>query len=640
MSVLRGMNIADPRWTDTAAGLLADFLSAGVLSAADIHVSRRLGKLGGEADESVLLAVALTVRAARLGSVCLELASAPLQIVPDEDVVLEFVGAGPRVVASVAQEPTDSLPWPDPAAWTAAIEASPLVEAGPVHHGGRPLQLTRGLLYLDRYWQQEQLVARELAARAERSVAAPPTVDSERLGLALARLFPGSAEGGAGADRQREAAAMAARRWLTVLGGGPGTGKTTTVARILALLADQPGPRPHIALAAPTGKAAARLAEAVQDAVASFPEPDRERLGGLTASTLHRLLGRRPGSLSRFLHHAGNRLAHDVVIVDESSMISLTMMARLLDAVRPDARLVLVGDPEQLASVEAGAVLADIVDAASAGASGADPAQSAIVVLERRWRFDGRIAELAAAIKAGDPDTVMRLLRMPSQDVSFVEADAGQGSAGGGRDPIGGLRDDVVRAARLLIQAARDGDAATALRHLGSHRLLCAHRHGPYGVDRWGPELERWIDSAVGLPRGMGEWYPGKPLLVTANDYEVKLFNGDTGVVISDGKGGVTAAFGRPSDPLCIRPARLGAVQTMQAMTIHRSQGSQFERVSVLLPAEGSPLLTRQLLYTAVTRAERHVRVIATEAAVRAAVTTPITRASGLRNTLGAPART
>jgi exodeoxyribonuclease V alpha subunit len=454
------------------------------------------------------------------------------------------------------------------------------------------------------------------------------------LDAALVRLFPPAEQEENG--KQREAASAAARRWLTVLAGGPGTGKTTTVARVLALLADQPGPAPHIALAAPTGKAAARLTEAVRDAIAQLPPEDQSRLGELSASTLHRLLGFRPGSRSRFRHHAGNRLSHDVVVVDESSMISLTLMARLLDAVRPDARLVLVGDPEQLASVEAGAVLGDIVDAGTdaSGPAGSASIDTGIVVLERSWRFKGQIAELARAIQAGDADAVMAVLHTPAVDVSFVEADPMGAGGGSGAGPLAGLREDVVGAARQLIEASRIGDSSAALTHLSAHRLLCAHRQGPYGADRWGTELERWIDAAMGVHRTGGEWYPGRPLLVTANDYEVQLFNGDTGVIVSDGEGGVTAAFGRPADPVLVRPARLGAVQTMQAMTVHRSQGSQFERVSVLLPAEGSPLLTRQLLYTAVTRAESHVRVIATEAAVRAAVATPIARASGLRSSL------
>ncbi len=615
-----------PRWTDAAEGLLAEFQAAGILTAADVHVALRLGRLAKEPVEAVLLAVALTVRAARLGSVCLDLAAASQQIVPAED--------DDEVVDAVAGIAPEQLPWPQPQAWLTACAASPLIDPGPERTGGRPVQLVDGMLYLDRYWRQEQLVAAELSARALRSREVPPPVDGERLQAALERLFP--ADGDA-QERPRLAALVAAQRWLTVLAGGPGTGKTTTVARVLALLADQPGPLPHIALAAPTGKAAARLAEAVRDALVQLPAEDRERLGELSASTLHRLLGSRPGVKSRFAHHAGNRLAHDIVVVDESSMISLTMMARLLDAVRPEARLILVGDPDQLASVDAGAVLGDVVDAAQLPATSRDEGwarATGIVTLHHRWRFAGRIADLATAIQRGADDAVMDILRTPTTDVSFVEVDAAAGSPGSGTDALAGLREDVLAAARRLVGAARAGDARAALGHLATHRLLCAHRHGPYGVDRWGPELDRWIEAAISPRRGVGEWYPGRPLLVTENDYEVKLFNGDTGVVIDDGAGGVTAAFLRGSDVVCIRPARLGAVQTMQAMTIHRSQGSQFERVSVLLPAEGSPLLTRQLLYTAITRAERHVRVIGSEAAIRTAVVTPITRASGLRGSL------
>jgi exodeoxyribonuclease V alpha subunit len=616
----------DPRKTAETTGLLAQFQDAGVLNAADIHVARRLAHLGRESDERVLLAAALTVRAARLGSVCLDLAAAPTQIVPeaDEDAAVGECGESGEI------EPA-ALQWPEPEQWLAVCEASPLVEWGAGAEGGHPLQLRSGLLYLDRYWQQEQLVAGELTSRAQRSLDDPPWLDEQRFTAALDRLFP--PERGEEVH-QREAAVTAAQRWISVLAGGPGTGKTTTVARILALLADQPGAPPLIALAAPTGKAAARLAEAVRDAVGQLPPADQARLGELSASTVHRLLGFRPGSRSRFSHHAGNRLAHDIVVIDESSMVSLTLMARLLDAVRPDARLVLVGDPEQLASVEAGAVLGDIVDAGRA--AHVDAGITGITVLRRSWRFTGHIAELANAIQAGDADAAMDLLRTPAEDLSFVETDAV--AAGtlpmAGASVLGGLREEVVASARRLIAAAARGDAAAALTHLGAHRLLCAHRRGPYGADRWGQELERWIDAALSIHRTPGEWHPGRPLLVTANDYEVKLFNGDTGVVISDGAGAVTAAFGRPSAPVLVRPARLGAVETMQAMTVHRSQGSQFHRVSVLLPAEGSPLLTRQLLYTAVTRAQQHVRVIGSEAAVRVAVSTPITRASGLRGQL------
>ena len=514
LTAMTAVSRADPfqvRMTDLADGLLADFQSAGVLTAADVHVAIGLRRLSGETDDRVLLALALAVRAARLGSVCVDLAAAPTQIAAED----------PLDAGAPAGSDTPQLPWPEPAAWLAALQSSRLVDPGPERAGGRPLQLSGELLYLDRYWRQEELVAAELVARERRSVERPPQVDETLLQAALERLFASGPEPGE-PDLQRTAAEVVARRWITVLAGGPGTGKTTTVARVLALLTDQPGPRLHIALAAPTGKAATRLEEAVHEAVRHLTPRDQERLQGLSASTLHRLLGSF-GSGSRFRHHAGNRLPHDIVVVDESSMISLTMMARLLDAVRPDARLVLVGDPEQLASVDAGAVLGDIVDAARsaesmAGEPGAGPegslppalASRGIVVLDRSWRFDGLIAQLARAVRAGDVDRTFELLHTPSPDLSFIPADVLSAPSGpGGGGPLTGLRDDVVEAARGLLAAAKSCDAGGALERLGDHRLLCAHRSGPYGVDRWSQELERWIAAALVGYRGAGEWYPG-----------------------------------------------------------------------------------------------------------------------------------
>ena len=309
----------DVRVATGVAGLLHDFNLAGVLSAADVHVAVRLGQLSAEPDERVLLALALAVRGIRAGSVCIDLAQVH-QAAPDLD-------------------------WPDPAEWVPAVLASPLVG------DGRPLRWDLGLLYLDRYWRQEDQVHHDLLAREAQP---PPPVDPNRFSAAVDRLL--------GVDAgQRAAADMVAFRWTTVLVGGPGTGKTTTVARVLAVLLDQPGPVPRLALAAPTGKAAARLQEAVQQEAATFGREDRDRLGTRSASTLHRLLRTVPGTNSRFRYNRTNRLPYDVVVVDETSMISLTLMARLLEALRPDTRLILVGDPNQLASVEAGAVLADLV---------------------------------------------------------------------------------------------------------------------------------------------------------------------------------------------------------------------------------------------------------------------------------------
>jgi exodeoxyribonuclease V alpha subunit len=602
-----------------AVGLLRDFNGAGVLSAADVHVAQTLGRLGEESDERVLLALALAVRGVRLGSVCVVLDDVRHAVAPDD-----------------AETGADALAWPEATDWRAACAASPLVAVGvddgdggdAADHLGRPLRLVDDLLYLDRYWRQEEVVRTELEARAQHS---GPVVDVGAVRDGLARLFPASAP-----DRQRLAATMTVLRYDSIIAGGPGTGKTTTVARLIALLRSLPGDMPRVALAAPTGKAAARL----QEAVTAESSASGLGLGDVTASTLHRLLGWRPGSRNHFVHDRANRLPYDVVVVDESSMVSLTLMSRLLEAVRPDARLVLVGDPDRLASVEAGAVLGDLVARSAApgqhspallgelvgadlapGEQSSDEVRNGVVRLTETYRFGHAIGALAAAIQDDDADRVLGLLRSGDDAMSLIES---SDDAVLGRDQVAGLRTDVVATAEAL------GEAVAALAGLERHRLLCAHRHGPYGVSRWTWEIDAWLAAELGDYTAGGEWYLGRPLLITGNDYDLDLFNGDTGVVVR-GADGPVAAFGRGAEPILVNPSRLSAVQTVHAMTVHRAQGSQFDRVSLQLPASTSPLLTRELFYTAVTRAKEHVRVIGSEAAVRRAVARPIVRASGLR---------
>ncbi|MGI8457484.1 MAG: exodeoxyribonuclease V subunit alpha [Propionibacteriaceae bacterium] len=659
----------------SARGLLATFNRAGVLGPADVHTAVRVGDIAREPDESVRLALALVVRALRTGSVCLDLERAP-------DTVLEGTG-GEEVPVDVGD-----LPWPDPTAWQAACRASPLVGVGPDAVGDRPLRLvapgdspgapaaggaevptTR--LYLERYWQQEETVRTQLR---DRRALPPPTVDRERLRAGLDRLFtrdlsacgtgnspdsstgdsPDSSTDAAGLpagvpDQQRLAAAVGVLRWVSVLAGGPGTGKTTTVARLLVLLQEQqPGVR--IALAAPTGKAAARLQEAVRgqarDESAVLSTTEREWLTGLPALTLDRLLGWLPGR--RYRHHADNHLPYDVIVVDETSMVSLTMMSRFLEAVRPQARIVFVGDPDQLSSVEAGAVLADVVNApvaadhalADAVADvGAPPTGTSVTRLQHTWRFGGTISTLANAIRAGDADAAVAALRHPERgrdgepDVVFVETDLALVTAA----DLPSLVRATVEAGRAVWDAAHDGDARGAISALDRHRLLCAHRQGPYGVARWSREVERWLARALGIDpeqTGREEWYPGRPLMITANDYELQLYNGDTGVVVAS-PAGPRAVFGRGGELTPpVAPVRLEAVQTLHATTVHKAQGSQFGAVSLLLPPPESPLLTRELLYTAVTRAEKQVFVYGSEGAVRRAVTRPANRATGLRERL------
>ena len=601
-----------------ASGLLRQFNDAGVVAAADVHVARALGRLGGESDETVLLAIALAVRGPRLGHVHVDLASI-------------------RDTAAVdAEEPVDlaALDWPEPEAWVARVAASPVIAVGEptageppargTHaavdraalHEPRPLRLVGSWLYLDRYWAEEVGVAASLRALAD---APPAGIDPELLAAGVARLFGDEAAG-----RQSQAAATAVTHRWSVVAGGPGTGKTTTVARIVALICEQAaaagGAFPLVALAAPTGKAAARLQESVHGEAARLAVDDRVRdeLLALRASTIHRLLGWRPGSSSRFRHDRNQRLPHDVVIVDETSMVSLSLMARLIEALRSGARLILVGDPGQLASIEAGAVLGDIVG------DPARPPGPEIVVLDRVHRFGGGIARLAGAIRAGDGDAVMELLRAGADDVVWLDGDVAE------QESLPEVSGPALASARATITAARAGRAREALDALGSFRILCAHRRGPYGVATWTSRMEGWLAAELAGLDPEDRWYVGRPLLVNENDYELRLNNGDTGVVVSLGEGRVGAAFARGEETIEHSPSRLGAVDTVYAMTVHKSQGSQFASAAVLLPAPDSRILTRELLYTAATRAQRRLILAGTEESVRAAVGRPVARASGL----------
>ncbi|MFD6394583.1 exodeoxyribonuclease V subunit alpha [Nocardia sp. NPDC060259] len=637
-------------------GLLRVFNEAGVLSAADVHVAVRLGRMGREADEHVLFAAALAVRAVRSGSVCLELARMREIGIDADETRDTATGIDPA-----------TLPWPDTDRVLAALRRSPLIcggQAGPL----RPLRIVEAdaeggaLLYLARYYQQEQTLRRVLTERS----ADHPSIDTELVRAELDRLFADPLA--AGPDRQRLAAALAATHWTTVVAGGPGTGKTHTIARILALLtahrrASPKLPALRIALAAPTGKAAARLQEAVREQAAELGLPE------LTAATLHRLLGWQRGRTTRFRHHEHNRLPYDVVVVDETSMVSLTMMSHLFSALRPDTRLVLVGDPDQLASVDAGAVLADLVagpiggapnpalrellqsdstfgaeltedgaaesplwTGASANLSGPQADTESLTALEQRRlrggivrltrgrRFGGRIADLAVAVRAGDADAALAILRAGGDDVSLCAP-----------DDTAAVRADVTTAALAVTEAANAGDAVGALAALESHRLLCAHRQGPFGVERWDRMAADWAAAGGAGPEGpQSVWYPGQPLLVTANDHEARIYNGDTGVIVRRPDGSLRAALQRGSEPYLVHPTQFPAVVTVFAMTIHRSQGSQYDTVSVVLPEPESTLLTRELLYTAITRARVHVRIIGTEESIRAAIGRRVLRASGL----------
>jgi exodeoxyribonuclease V alpha subunit len=604
---------------------LRAYHEAGVLSVADVHTCVRLGRLGGETDERVLLAAALTVRALRHGSVCLELAGlAELFAEATADADLEGHAAGA------------ALPWPDPDDLVGAVRASPLV-TGTAAGGLRPLRLVDTpageLLYLDRYYRDEQSVRAVLAERES----SRPAVDAGAVAAILDALFTRDGQPAAPPDRQRIAAALVATEWTAILTGGPGTGKTHTVARILALLHRLSGPGLRVALCAPTGKAASALTEAVAGQAEAVGLP-----AAPVAVTLHRLLGaRRSGNGFRF--NDRNRLPYDVVVVDETSMVSLTLMAQLLSALRPKSRLLLIGDPDQLTSVEAGAVLADLVrrtadrsdntalqriSAADLafGTAGDEPPLDdqervalvrGVVRLRRGRRFQTAIACLADAVRSGDVEATLAVLA-DGGDVTLAEP-----------GDITAVRDSVVTAGTDLVNAALAGDAGAALSALTRHRLLCAHREGPFGRAHWAAQALGWTASALARNLDPGGFYAGQPLLITANDYDLGVFNGEIGVVVAS-DAGLVAAIERGTAPLLVEPTALAEVQTAYAMTIHRSQGSQYRSVSVILPGPESPLLTRQLLYTAITRAQKQVRIVGSAEAVAAAVTRQVRRASGL----------
>ncbi|MFG0319705.1 MAG: exodeoxyribonuclease V subunit alpha, partial [Planctomycetota bacterium JB042] len=473
-------------------------------------------------------------------------------------------------------------------------------------------------LYLHRYHAYEARLAAALRARA----GAVPAVDEARLEAEVGRLFPGVGED----DRQRAAAVGAARSLLSIVVGGPGTGKTTTVVRLLALcqsLAASPGAL-RVALLAPTGKAAARLEESVHAAARELDVDDAVRRGLVArASTIHRALGFRPGDRASFAHDAANPLPVDLVVVDEASMVDLPLMAKLVDAVPPHARLVLLGDRRQLASVEVGAVLADLCAAADAGG----PLADRVVELVKVYRYDesSGVGRLAAAVRTGDPDAVRGVLAVEHDDLTLVPIDAGSTARSA-------LDDRLLSGFGGYLAAT---SAADRLARLDDHRVLTAHRRGRLGVGAWNDAIrERLVDRGT-LARTSDDWYDRRPVLVTRNDASLGLSNGDVGVCLEERteEGRRTwrvAVRGREGEVRILPAARIPAPETVFAMTVHKSQGSEFDHVCLVVPPRESPILTRELLYTGLTRARRRLTLLADPEILARAVERRIRRASGL----------
>jgi exodeoxyribonuclease V alpha subunit len=650
-----------------ALPLIDALARAGVLSPLDRHLAYAVFALDA-ADPLLALGAALASRAVQLGHVCVDLSR------------LDFAELAARLDLT-EQRPLDaSSEWPSRERLIAALRASALcteLDAGPSSvEAPTPLVLdARGRLYLQRYARYERTLANVLRGRARRA----NDVDMPLLRMGIERLFgasgrtePSSPEPSSlsldsvnlssanvnvnvnvnvnKSNAHALAACVAALHSLAVICGGPGTGKTTTVVKIMALLQEQAlarGNRPlTVLLLAPTGKAARRLASSVQAGLGALPVVEAVKAAiPNEAYTIHRALG--GGTSGRFRHDAQNPLPADVVLVDEVSMVDLALLYRLAVAIRPAARLILQGDKDQLASVEAGAILGDIYDPHAAAewsrefagevrelcgqALPGDRAErglcDCLVNLDEsfRYRADSGIGRLARAINTGDGAGALAILRRggPGSDAALFEPGADTGSDAE-------LERRAIEGYTAFIQSS---DPKQKLERLGAYRVLCAHRQGPRGVEQQNRNVEAWLGRA-GLLDPLATFYENRPIIITQNDYTLGLFNGDVGVVVRDEHGRLRVCFEGAEGLRFLAPGRLPPHETVFATTVHKSQGSEFDAVSIVLPDGVSALVGRELLYTAVTRARERVDVFASAEVVRSAITRTVQRPSGLRDAL------
>lgn len=584
--------------------------------------------VAGNDDPAVTLAAALLSHDAGEGHVCLPLSRLALT----EE-------THPLLASWISETAT-------PVDWKKRLLASAAVSCG---DSPAPLILCGDRLYLNRMWCNERTVARFF-----NEVNQAIDVDEAQLSRILDALFPPADE----VNWQKVAAAVALTRRISVISGGPGTGKTTTVAKLLAALIQMAdNARCRIRLAAPTGKAAARLTESLGTALRQLPLTDAQKKRiPEDASTLHRLLGAQPGS-QRLRHHAGNPLHLDVLVVDEASMIDLPMMSRLIDALPPHGRVIFLGDRDQLASVEAGAVLGDICAYVNAGFTAerarqlsrltgsnipagvgmqAASLRDSLCLLQKSYRFgsDSGIGKLAAAINCGDKSTIQSVFQ---QGFSDIEKRTLQSS-----DDYAGMLDEALagygRYLRLLHEKATP---EAILQAFNEYQLLCALREGPFGVAGLNDRLEQAMAQQRKIQRHPhSRWYEGRPVMVARNDSALGLFNGDIGIALDRGQG-LRVWFAMPDGAVkSVQPSRLPEHETTWAMTVHKSQGSEFDHAALILPSQRSPVVTRELVYTAVTRARRRLSLYADERILADAIVTRTERRSGLSTLFDEVSRT
>ncbi|MGE8153061.1 exodeoxyribonuclease V subunit alpha [Pseudomonas vancouverensis] len=656
--------------------LLTRWVERGWLRALDKAFVAFLRELAPDDDPLVLLAAALTSHQLGHGHVCLDL----FETLKEPDFALSLPPEGdPQMGAMLL--PSQLLATLDGAHWCKVLTSSSLVALAADSREAvqdRPLVLSGKRLYLRRYWTYERRIDLSLRERLTTHESTPNDLPERLTGLF------GPARPAEVVDWQKLACALATRGAFSIITGGPGTGKTTTVVRLLALLqapAVEAGKPLRIRLAAPTGKAAARLTESISQQVRTLKvaEGIREKIPS-DVTTVHRLLGSRPGT-RHFRHHAGNRLPLDVLVVDEASMIDLEMMANLLDALPPHARLVLLGDKDQLASVEAGAVLGDLCRDAESGwyspqtrqwleavsgeslassglqedEQGAHPLAQQVVMLRHSRRFGegSGIGQLARWVNQQQPDEARKLLSARSHDDVFVLALKGEQDRalerllldGHGEGPQGYRHYlGVLRNQRPPLDTPHEDSrwvewARQVLHAFDAFQLLCAVRKGAWGVEGLNQRVTgallraRLIDSDQ-------QWYEGRPVLMTRNDYGLGLMNGDIGIALKlpesgeTGKQVLRVAFPRNDGQGGVRfvlPSRLNDVETVYAMTVHKSQGSEFAHTALILPDALNPVLTKELIYTGITRAKDWFTLIESRPGVfEEAVKRRVKRLSGL----------
>jgi exodeoxyribonuclease V alpha subunit len=661
------------------SGLLETWVALGWLRPLDDAFAKFLKAEQPDTPQVVLLMAALASHQLGRGHIGLDLEALLLEpektlsLPPERPDVEESAAPSPRILKTVSLSRLLNC-----------LEASPLVSSGP---GNTPLVLSSGLLYLRRYWEYTQIVAQSIAGRLSRKFSLPDNLET-RLDALCALLRSPEEKAKTRVHWQSVAAAIAAGSFFSVISGGPGTGKTTTVVHLLALLqqiALEGGDKLRIRMAAPTGKAAARLTESLVHAMETLPLNMREALPR-EVTTLHRLLGSRPDT-RRFTHHRHNPLHVDLLVVDEASMIDLEIMAALLNALPDNARLVLLGDKDQLSSVEAGAVLGDICQSGDQPRykpetatwiqkhTGYDlrrfegdgtPLDQHITLLRKNHRFDesSGIGALSRFVNNGDAEEVENIWMEDYKDIGRLSITSLEDEAfahlilDGHRqsaisNPQSAIRDPQSKKGyRAYLERIKSGPEKlpenawlrAVIDDFGAFQLLSPLRNGAWGVKG----LNEFAADILFRRRLIGArdgWYAGRPVMITRNDYNLGLMNGDTGIVLPvyDEKShdGTTlkAVFSMPDGSLKkVLPSRLNHVETVYAMTVHKSQGSEFQHTALVLPDHMTPVLTRELVYTAITRSRAWFTLVSPNHEVMGkAIKRRTYRASGLGRLLRSP---